>query len=139
MNCDQRLANQGGLFLRHANLCSREYCCRGSQFQEVFLKRSLFKGIAKDNLPNLRPYLIQYLRKGCYCTGKIGKSRLQPYECLHSTQGKLYIFVMVKSSPFQKYTVFHSSYINKDIHLAVVKVSPIFPKECRALSIKRCP
>ncbi len=32
----------------------------------------------------------------------------------------------MSSSPFRKYIVFHSSY--KDIHLAVVKVSPISPK-----------
>ena len=33
---------------------------------------------------------------------------------------------MVRSYPFQKYIVFHSYY--KDIHLTVVKSSPIFPK-----------
>ncbi len=39
---------------------------------------------------------------------------------------KLYIFGKMRSSPFQKYIVFHSYY--KDIHLAVVNITPIFPK-----------
>ncbi len=34
--------------------------------------------------------------------------------------------VFMRSSPFQKYIVFHSYY--RDIHLAVVKITPIFPK-----------
>ena len=40
--------------------------------------------------------------------------------------GNLYIFGKVGFSPLQKYIVFHS--YNKDIHVAVVKISPILPK-----------
>ena len=65
-------------------------------------------------------------KKSTNVLGKQGKSRLQPYESLNSTHGNLYISGKARSLPFQKYIVFHSIY--KDMHLAVAKVSPIFPK-----------
>ena len=56
---------------------------------------------------------------------KQGKCWLQSHECLRNTHGKLYISGKVSSSAFQKCILFHS--YNEDIHLAVIKVSPIFP------------
>ncbi len=49
-----------------------------------------------------------------------------PHECLRSTHGKLYISGKVRSSPFQKYIAFHSYF--KEIHLVVVRITPILPK-----------
>ncbi len=56
-------------------------------------------------------YMEKWFRiceKGTNVLGKQGKSWLQPHERLHSTYGKLYIFVKLRSSPFQKYIVFYS-------------------------------
>ncbi len=57
--------------------------------------------------------------------GKRGQPWLQPDECLYRCYGKLCIFGKGKISSFQKCIVFHRYY--EDIHMAVPRISPIFP------------
>ncbi len=47
-----------------------------------------------------------------------------PDDCPNSKHGKPYIFGKRKTSPFQKYVVFHGYY--EDIHLGVFSISAIF-------------